>query len=118
MTLEIESESGLLSMGAERTQDRYVLFISGELDLAGAPLLQEHFSEAVQAEVSEVVVDLEHTTYIDSTGLGVLVSAHKRLALSGSELIIRSLTPRSLRLFEIAGLSGYLKIEPWHPQRV
>ena len=74
------------------------------------PLLQEHLLEAAQSEVSEVVVDLEHTTYIDSTGLDVLVSAHKRLARSGGELTIRSSTPRSLRLFEIAGLSGYLNV--------
>jgi stage II sporulation protein AA (anti-sigma F factor antagonist) len=110
MTLEMESESGLLEIGEERSQDRFVFFVSGELDLAGAPLLQEHLLEAAQAEVSEVVVDLEHTTYIDSSGLDVLVSAHKRLASSGGELIIRSSTPRSLRLFEIAGLSSYLNI--------
>jgi stage II sporulation protein AA (anti-sigma F factor antagonist) len=110
MTLEMESESGLLKIGVERSLDQLVVSISGELDLATAPLLQEHLLEA-QSDVSEVVVDLEHTTYIDSTGLDVLVSAHKRLAKSGGQLIIRALTPRSLRLFEIAGLSDYLNIE-------
>ena len=83
MTLEMESESGLLKIGVERSLDQLVLSISGELDLATAPLLQEHLLEAAQSDVSEVVVDLEHTTYIDSTGLDVLVSAHKRLATSG-----------------------------------
>lgn len=113
MTLEMESQSGLLEIGEERSEDRFVFFVSGELDLAGAPLLQEHLLEAAQAEVSEVVVDLEHTTYIDSSGLDVLVSAHKRLATSGGELIIRSSTPRSLRLFEISGLSRYFNIKTY-----
>jgi stage II sporulation protein AA (anti-sigma F factor antagonist) len=61
--------------------------------------------------VSEVVVDLKHSTYMDSVGLGVLVSAHKRLATSGGELIIRSSPSRSLNLFEAAGLSSYLNIK-------
>ncbi len=112
MTLEMESESGLLSIGVERSREQLVLVISGELDLAGAPLLQEHLLEAAKADASEVVVDLKHTTYIDSTGLDVLVSAHNRLATSGRELIIRSSTPRSLRLFEITGLSSVLNLEP------
>ena len=43
--------------------------------------------------MGEVVVDLEHVTYIDSVGLGILASAHKRLATSGGELIIRWSTP-------------------------
>ncbi len=111
MTLEMESEPGLLKIGEERSQNRLVLSISGELDLAGAPLLQKHLLAATQADVHEVVVDLEHTTYIDSTGLDILVSAHKRLAASGGELIIRSSTPRSLRLFEVVGLSSLLNIE-------
>jgi anti-sigma B factor antagonist len=112
MTLEMESEYGLLTIVVERTQDQYVLSVSGELDLAGAPLLQEYLSEAAQAEVSEVVVDLKHTTYIDSTGFGVLVSAHKRLVMGDSRLIIRSMSSRSLKLIEIAGLSSFLNIRP------
>lgn len=58
------------------------------------------------------MVDLEHTTYIDSAGLGILVSAHKRLATSGGELIICSpSTPRSVKLFEMTGLFSYLNIK-------
>jgi anti-sigma B factor antagonist len=71
-----------------------VLSISGELDLASAPLLQQHFLEAVQAHAGEVVVDLEHATYIDSAGLGVLVSAHNRLMAGGGNLVTCSPTPR------------------------
>jgi anti-sigma B factor antagonist len=112
MTLEMESESGLLKIGVERSRDQLVLSISGELDLASAPLLQEHLLEAAQTDLSEVVVDLEHATYIDSSGLGVLVSAHKRQATKGGDLIIRSSPSRMLKLFEITGLSSYLNLEP------
>jgi anti-sigma B factor antagonist len=110
MTLELESESALFQIGVECSRVQLVLSISGELDLASAPLLQEHLLEAVQSEVSEVVVDLEHATYIDSAGLGVLVSAHKRLMARGCNLVICSPTSRSMKLIEIAGLSNYLNV--------
>jgi anti-anti-sigma factor len=111
MTLELESESGVFQIGVECSRVQLVLSLSGELDLASAPLLQEHLLEAAQSDVSEVVVDLEHATYIDSAGLGVLVSAHNRLMARGGNLVICSPTPRSMKLFEIAGLSSYLNIE-------
>jgi hypothetical protein len=44
--------------------------------------------------------------------LGVLVSAHKRLATSGGEMIIRSSPSRSLNLFEAAALTSYWNIKP------
>ena len=101
MTLETESEPGLLTIDMERSRDQLVLSISGELDLATAPLLQEHLLEATRSDVSKVVVDLERAIYIDSVGLGVLASAHNRLATSGGELIIRSSPSQALTLFEL-----------------
>jgi anti-anti-sigma factor len=56
--------------------------------------------------VGEVVVDLEHATYIDSAGLGVLVSAHDRLMARRGNLVICSPTPRSMKSLETAGLSS------------
>ena len=112
MTLELESDSGLFHIGVEYLHDQAVLSISGELDLAVAPLLHEHLLEAAQSGSSEVVVDLEHVTFIDSVGLGVLASAHRRLATSGGDLIIRSSPPQVLKVFEIAGLSSCLNLRP------
>ncbi len=95
MTLEMESESGLLTIDMERSRDQLVLSISGELDLATAPLLQEHLLEATRSDVSKVVVDLERAIYIDSVGLGVLASAHTgwRRAVASSSSALRRRKP-------------------------
>ena len=60
--------------------------------------------------MGEVVVDLEHATYIDSAGLGVLVSVQNRLLARGGNLVICSPTRRSMKSLEIAGLSSCLNI--------
>ena len=49
--------------------------------------------------------------YIDSAGLGVLVSAHKRFESSGATLVIRQLNERIMRIFTVSGLSNYLNIK-------
>ncbi len=61
-----------------RTEDRdgtTVVYLEGELDLAGVPKLQEVLHSAQHENVSQIVVDLRGLTFLDSTGLGVLIAA-------------------------------------------
>jgi anti-anti-sigma factor len=55
---------------------------------------------------------MERVSFIDSSGIGVLVSAHKRMDANGRILIIRSPQPRTVKVIQISGLAGYLNIKP------
>ena len=57
----------------------HVVDVAGEVDLYSAPELKEHVLAAIDAGKTRIVVDLSRTTFIDSTTLGVLVGARKRL---------------------------------------
>ena len=70
------SESLALSVG--RTADSYVLGARGELDIATAPLLEDAFEVAVGSGADRIVLDLRATTFIDSTGLRVLLGMTRR----------------------------------------
>ena len=50
-------------------------------------------------------------SFIDSTGLGVLVGASKRLASLRGELVVRSPRPSTQRVFEIAGIVDVINVE-------
>ena len=52
-----------------------VVHLEGELDLAGVPALQEALHSAQHGDVSQIVVDLRGLTFLDSSGLGVLIAA-------------------------------------------
>ena len=54
---------------------------------------------------------MERVTFIDSTGIGLLVSAHKRMDVNGRILSIRSPQPRTMKVIQISGLAGYLNIK-------
>ena len=66
----------------------FVVALSGEVDLYTAPELKSELLRLVAEEPSRIVVDMTDATFVDSTTLGVLLGAVKRLRLIGSELVI------------------------------
>ena len=83
---------------------RPVVAVSGELDIATAPLLRQRIQALFAAGQTTILVDLLGTTFIDSTGLGVLVGALKESQAAGGDLILVVNDPRILKLFDITGL--------------
>jgi anti-sigma B factor antagonist len=88
-----------------------VIAVAGELDLAGAPALQECLLEAAARGSETIEVDFGSLTYIDSAGLGVLVSAHKRLESMGGSLVISQPNERVMRILTVSGLCNFLTIK-------
>ena len=86
-----------------------VVDVQGDLDCYTAPKLR-----AVLVELADgprrVVLDVGGSTFIDSTGLGVLVGALKRLRQQGGDMALQSLTPTTERLFEVTGVSKLFQI--------
>jgi anti-sigma B factor antagonist len=81
------------------------LTIEGELDLASAPSLKWALTDILDAGHDQVVVDLSHVTFIDSTALGVLVGIRQSLS-PGARLAIACMQPDVLNIFELTGLDG------------
>jgi anti-sigma B factor antagonist len=82
-----------------------VVAVAGELDVATAPALRAELYRVIDQGVATIVVDLADMDFIDSTGLGVLVGALKRMKERSGALELRSLPPSAQRVFEITGLT-------------
>ena len=93
-----------LGLDVTKQNGAAVLRVSGEVDVATAPRLREQVVSLVGDGERRIVVDLEVVDFIDSTGLGVLVGALKRVRTHGGELVIVCTQPRLLKVFEITGL--------------
>lgn len=87
-----------------------VLALSGELDLGTVPGLRERLLEAVRTHRS-VVLDMAELSFLDSTGLGLLVSAVKRLAARQGTLVVAAPSVPVRRLLEMSGLDAHIRIE-------
>ena len=87
-----------------------VLAVSGEVDVATAPRLRERLVDLVTEGNHRIVVDLENVDFLDSTGLGVLVGALKRVRTHDGDLGLVCTQPRILKVFEITGLTKVFAI--------
>jgi anti-sigma B factor antagonist len=81
-----------------------VVSIYGELDVASAPALRERLVELVTQGYHHLVLDLEGLDFLDSTGLGAIISALKRARTNGGDLRLVCTQSRIRRLFEITAL--------------
>lgn len=81
-----------------------VVTIHGELDVASAPTLRERLIGLVNEGSNYLVLDLEGLDFIDSTGLGSIISALKRARTNDGDLRLVCTQSRIRRLFEITAL--------------
>ncbi|TXJ03967.1 MAG: anti-sigma factor antagonist [Aeromicrobium sp.] len=88
----------------------HVVEVSGEIDVYTAPKLREAIIKAVDRGHTRLIVDIERVAFLDSTGLGVLVGALKRVRADGGSLDIVCTSDRLLRIFDITGLDRVFQI--------
>jgi anti-sigma B factor antagonist len=88
----------------------HVVAVRGEIDLFTAPEFKERINGAIDAGRNAVVVDLTATSFIDSSSLGVLISAHRRLSGRDGRLLIACDVPAVLNTFKITGLDAVLEL--------
>lgn len=89
-----------------REQGTVVVRVVGEVDLASAPALREALVDLIDGQgVLALRLDMAHLTFIDSTGIGVLVRALRAIRQKGGELTIANCRPSTVRILEIAGLA-------------
>ena len=87
-----------------------IVAVGGEVDLHTAPALKTALAEAIDRGSRNVLVDLSRATFIDSTTLGVLMGAVKRLRPAGGELAIACSDPNVRKVFAITLLDRIFEI--------
>ncbi|WBP84546.1 STAS domain-containing protein [Kitasatospora cathayae] len=83
----------------------------GEIDLATAPRLRHRLAAALEAH-REVVLDLSEVTFMDCSGLRVLVQARNQADQYGGRLVLRGVGRPVARLLKLTGLSRRLAASP------
>ncbi|MEA2190447.1 MAG: anti-sigma factor antagonist [Solirubrobacteraceae bacterium] len=98
---------GSLILRSARDGDTHVVELLGELDIAGAPRLEQEFLDVEAGDADKIVVDLRGLEFIDSTGIRLLLMAADRCAAEQRMTILRG--PRQVhRVFEITDLVNRL----------
>lgn len=93
-----------LSMSTSEMSGATVLHCAGEIDAASAGALRDAVHQVSADGVRAVALDMTEVTFLDSTGLGVVVGQLKTLRRQGGHLTVAVTAERVRRVFEITGL--------------
>lgn len=106
-----------LTVNVQENNHEYLIKIKGEIDVYTAPKLKKQLLPLTEKEGVKIQIDLLDTTYLDSTGLGVFISAFKTTQQNNSEIEIIHVNDRVHRLFTVTGLDKIIKLKEFKMSR-
>jgi anti-sigma B factor antagonist len=90
----------------------HLVSVRGEIDLFTAPEFKQHVNAALDSGRPLLIVDLGGATFIDSSSLGIIIAANRRMAERDGRLVIACDVQSILSTLRITGLDGMLEIVP------
>jgi anti-sigma B factor antagonist len=93
----------------QETDKEYVFYLSGELDLSVAPQLRTALESVVNQIDKPLILNLKQLKYIDSTGIGIIISVLKVRDELNAPFTVREIPAPIKRLFDLTGISEFLK---------
>lgn len=100
----------LLRLDVEHHDDHAVITATGEIDAGTAHQVAAAVTETLAGRAVRVLLDFAEVTFIDSSGLGMLVNAHREAADAGSAFAVVRPSEHTRKLIRVLGLDQLLAI--------
>lgn len=102
-----------LNIEMEIIQDVLCIRLSGELDHHTADDLRRQITNKMEGyDIRHIVLNLASLSFMDSSGLGVILGRYKQLKQLHGEMVVCEISPAIQRLFEMSGLFKIIRLEP------
>ena len=95
-----------------RNQTPSVLPLEGEIDLHVSPEVAESLRTMIESKPQQVVIDLNKVTYLDSSGLAVLIEGMRNVREYGGKFSLAGIQDDVKHIFDIARLDQVFEIYP------
>ncbi|WP_053955132.1 STAS domain-containing protein [Inediibacterium massiliense] len=95
----------------QKEENVWLVNLQGEIDIYTANQVKESLNKILDEQMTDLKIDCFELTYIDSTGLGVLIGILKRLKIEEKNIKIINPRPNISKLFHITGLDKIFLIE-------
>lgn len=99
-----------LQIGTDKAGAVDILSCRGEIDLSSAPQLRAALEPVFEAAQPQLLMDLSGVSFMDSTGIGIIVNALNRLREGNGKCAFCGAGPRVHRILQIAGLINALPL--------
>ena len=101
-----------LHIEMEVKHDVLCIRLDGELDHHTAEELRQLASKAIEDDdIRHIVLNLEQLTFMDSSGLGVILGRYKQIKQLHGEMVVCAISPAIERLFDMSGLFKIIRLE-------
>lgn len=95
-------------IAAERDERKARLVLGGELDMDARFQAEQALDDLLSRPLEQLVVDLGEVTFVDSTGMGLVLEVHDRARTEGFKLRLLRGPAEVQRVFELAGVADVL----------
>lgn len=95
----------------QESTEENVVYLNGELDLSVAPQLRSALESIVNQVDKPLILNLKGLKYIDSTGIGIIISVLKIRNELNAPFKVREIPATIKRLFDLTGISGFLNAD-------
>jgi anti-sigma B factor antagonist len=92
------------------TDKAAVVKLAGEIDMSHSPGVHQSLVEVLETRPTRLVIDLADVSYMDSSGVGILVDALRRVRVSGAKLALVGVAPRVLSVLQITKLDQFFEM--------
>ena len=109
-TRRLGSRPRYFSVAVDRSGERTVLHLEGELDLGSSPQLEAAIARVLQAGTAAVVVDVRGLRFVDMAGLRVLLAGQERAEREGRRLVLSGMREPIRRVLALAQVTDVLDV--------
>lgn len=89
----------------DKSEGGWIVKPIGEIDIYTSPNFKEILLSMINEKDANIIIDGEKLEYIDSTGLGILIGALKKVKEKDNNIIILNVKPNISKLLDITGLN-------------
>ena len=93
-----------------RDGHKTTVWLAGDLDFATVAEVRPAMEEECARSPGQLVLDLSRVEFLDSSGVSLLVTVHKRLAADGCSLVVTNPSPAASRVLQVAVVDQVLSI--------
>ncbi|GAB6156940.1 hypothetical protein JCM39194_01400 [Desulfotomaculum varum] len=106
-----------MHLDMEHQQETLLVRLGGDLDLGVADQLRKTLDNQLdEKKIKNLILNLTRVTFIDSSGLGVILGRYKRLVNKGGKVILVGAQPQVKRILELSGLLQIMEDYPDEPK--
>ncbi|MEF9989385.1 MAG: STAS domain-containing protein [Christensenellaceae bacterium] len=100
-----------IDVNYDQTENKIRVKLEGDLDLNTVSAFKRCMDEKIDETPANVEIDCCDLRYIDSTGIGVLVSVLKKVREYDGNIKLKELKPYLFKIFDVTGLTNIFEIE-------